>query len=120
MDYNLTTHFKSSELACKCGCEKIAMENEFLELLERFRKAINRPVFISSGFRCENHNKAVGGSHNSYHLRGKAVDIVCKSSIDRYAILREALKIKFTGIGIHSQFIHVDNRDAEFKKIWVY
>lgn len=34
------------------------------------------PVIITSGYRCEEHNRAVGSVRNSQHLLGNAADIV--------------------------------------------
>ena len=44
-------------------------------VLEPLRVAMGRPINISSGFRCEQLNKAVGGVYNSQHLKGQAADI---------------------------------------------
>ena len=44
-------------------------------VLEPLRVAMNRPIKISSGYRCEKLNKAVGGVYNSQHLKGQAADI---------------------------------------------
>ena len=45
------------------------------EVLEPLREHFNEPIFISSGYRCEELNKAVGGVRNSQHMRGEAADI---------------------------------------------
>ena len=44
-------------------------------VLEPLRVAMGRPINISSGYRCEQLNKAVGGVYNSQHLKGQAADI---------------------------------------------
>lgn len=36
-----------------------------------------KPVLISSGYRSPEVNKAIGGSANSQHMRGEAVDFTC-------------------------------------------
>jgi hypothetical protein len=36
---------------------------------------MGKPIKISSGYRCEKLNKAVGGVYNSQHLKGQAADI---------------------------------------------
>lgn len=46
-----------------------------LQVLEPARKIINRPIVISSGFRCRRLNSIVGGRPNSYHISGMAADI---------------------------------------------
>lgn len=45
--------------------------------LERVRACVNWPIKINSGYRCEALNALVGGSPNSQHMRGEAVDITC-------------------------------------------
>lgn len=42
--------------------------------LELVRKNLSQPIIISSGYRCPELNKAVGGSKTSQHVEGKAVD----------------------------------------------
>lgn len=44
-------------------------------MLEIIRKRYGRPIRISSGYRCPELNKLVGGSVKSHHLQGLAVDI---------------------------------------------
>ena len=46
------------------------------EMLERIRSTLNCPVIVTSGYRCERLNMAVGGSSTSDHPRGHAADIV--------------------------------------------
>lgn len=44
---------------------------------ERVRAFLAFPMHIHSGYRCEELNEAVGGSKNSQHKRGEAVDFTC-------------------------------------------
>ncbi|WGL30970.1 peptidase [Dipodfec virus UOA04_Rod_611] len=46
-----------------------------LELLEPIRDAYGFPVYVNSGYRCRQVNRAVGGSPRSYHLFGRAADV---------------------------------------------
>lgn len=45
-------------------------------LLNPLRVYLKRPVIVSSGFRCNELNKKVGGVDDSQHTKGQAVDIV--------------------------------------------
>lgn len=45
------------------------------EILQPVRDRWGRPVRISSGYRCRELNKAVGGVATSQHLNGEAADI---------------------------------------------
>ena len=44
------------------------------EVLEPLRRRVRR-VIVTSGYRCQELNKAVGGVWNSQHLKGEAADI---------------------------------------------
>ena len=44
------------------------------EVLEPLRRRVGR-VIVTSGYRCKELNKAVGGVWNSQHLKGEAADI---------------------------------------------
>lgn len=48
------------------------------ERLQMIRDALGVPVIISSGYRCPELNKAVGGSKNSQHQLALAADIHAK------------------------------------------
>ena len=49
------------------------------QVLEPLREHFGEPIYISSGYRCPQLNRAVGGVPNSQHMRGEAADIVCLS-----------------------------------------
>ena len=44
-------------------------------VLDRVRAEWGSPIIVTSGYRCEALNKAVGGVTSSYHMRGMAADI---------------------------------------------
>lgn len=106
-------YFKIEEFACK-HCGECRMDPFFLERVDRLREYYQRPLIVSSGYRCPVHNAAVSstgptGPHTTGHAadflvsHGKAVDLL------RVAINMQA----FTGIGINqkgsSRFIHLDD-----------
>lgn len=45
-------------------------------VLDPLRRIYQQPIFITSGYRCEQLNKAVGGVTNSWHTKGNAADIL--------------------------------------------
>ena len=53
-------------LNLKALCEKV---------LQPLRNKFRNPIRISSGYRCQALNKAVGGVSTSQHLKGEAADI---------------------------------------------
>ena len=52
-------------------------------VLQPLRRAMMEPIPISSGFRCQTLNNAVGGVRNSQHLKGEAADICIGGDIQK-------------------------------------
>ena len=87
MDIPVTMHFTIEELYASDTAKRLGINNKptiqkminlvYLAafVLEPLRVAMGRPINISSGYRCEQLNKAVGGVYNSQHLKGQAADI---------------------------------------------
>ena len=50
-------NFTEAEFACQCGCGKADMDHGFISKLQQVRTAIDKPMRITSGFRCEIHNQ---------------------------------------------------------------
>ena len=83
---NKPRYFKLEELLDSSTARKLSDQNmpswEVIEnllalalVLDGIREAWGKPVYVSSGFRNEKINKAVGGVVGSAHLRGDAADI---------------------------------------------
>ena len=99
----------------------INMDRDFLLMLDEARGIAKTSFKINSGFRSETHNKKVGGKANSSHLSGKAVDIACNTSRDRFKILSALQEVGFNRFGIADTFIHVDNDKTKSPfVIWTY
>lgn len=114
-------HFRLDEFNCKCGCESGRMDNMLLQMLDQARELAGIAFVITSGYRCEKHNKKVGGSVGSSHLVGKAVDVRCTSSRERYNIVAALMVVGFNRIGVAKRFIHVDMDKTKDKNvIWMY
>ena len=71
-----------SVTALRLGIENVPNDYELqnMELIaekvfEPLRQAVNGPIKINSFFRCEELNKAIGGSSRSQHCQGRAIDI---------------------------------------------
>ena len=117
---DLSKHFSIHEFACGCGCGFNAPDPELLHRLELARKDAGIPFFITSGCRCEKHNKDVGGAINSAHVTGCAVDIQSHHGTHRYVLVRSLMRF-FTRIGIGKNFIHVDCDETKpSPSMWVY
>jgi len=86
--------------------------------LQIVRDILDEPINISSAYRCEAHNKDIGGVSNSQHILGKASDLVVKNlSTDKvYTALDRLMDGKFIsqgGLGKYNTFTHYDIRGHE-------
>ncbi len=98
----------------------ILMSTIFLDKLDKARGIYNAPIIINSGYRTIAHNKAVGGSPTSSHLKGLAADLRCTSSLDRYRLISALLAVGIYRFGIDSTFIHCDIDSSKPACIWTY
>lgn len=57
-------------------------------VLDPLRRMIQDPIIITSGYRCAELNKAVGGVPNSWHTKGNAADIRVKDEEEAKAIFQ--------------------------------
>lgn len=104
-------HFSEKEMACHC-CGKCEVNEPFMDRLEKLRKLHNKPMNVTSGYRCSKHDKEVGGKGN--HTTGCAVDISVASGNEGFYLLKMAMECGFTGIGVKlvgssGRFIHLDS-----------
>ncbi len=108
----MSKNFTEKEHSCKCGCGEVS-RMRLIKKLQRVRDGIDIPLILNSSVRCDEHNDRVGGTSNSYHLKGLAVDI-CTLGMDEETItaLREiAFDVGFRGIGVYDTFLHIDLRE---------
>ncbi len=101
-------YFKPHEFECKCGCGLNNVSDELIDLLDAAREEAGVPFIITSGCRCGEHNRKVGGSENSAHLRGLAADIRVSGSQARFKIKKALYSNGAKRIGHHKLFVHVD------------
>ena len=83
----ISEHFTLEELTKSNTAKRLEIDNTpnveqitnlkalVFTILEPIRKKYDKPIIVSSGFRCSELNKIVGGSTTSQHLSGQAVDI---------------------------------------------
>ena len=86
-DIQLSEHFTLSEFTKSITAERLGISNKpdyeqvlamkhlCSEVLEPLRQHYGKPIRITSGFRCEALNRAVGGVGNSQHMLGEAADL---------------------------------------------
>lgn len=108
----LSRNFHREEFHCNCGnCDYDTVDTELVVLLQEIRDHFKSAVKITSGNRCPEHNRMVGGSKKSYHVRGRAADIqvgdILPFVVQDY--IREKYPDKY-GLGCYTLFTHIDTR----------
>ena len=122
-DWSIYPNFRRDEFGCKCGCGRAEMRTEFMGKLQALRMVWDKPMIITSGYRCVNHpaERLKPMSGTGTHSQGIAADIGV-SGADALTLLRLALEANFSGVGIqqkgHGRFVHLDIR--EHPAIWSY
>lgn len=122
----LSKNFNSKEFECSCSkCADQFIEQKLIDKLQRVRDTYGKSITITSGYRCPEHNAAVGGKIGSAHMSGLAADVApTLMTLDELDDLYEICYNVFDNIGDgrNKKFIHVDDREPKKtgKRLWVY
>lgn len=95
------------------------MDPNFCWLLDDLRERCGFPFKITSGYRDISHPNECFKDKPGTHTLGIAADIAVTSGTQRLAIVKEALELGFTGIGVAKTFVHVDRRTT-VPVLWTY
>lgn len=104
-------YFTREEFRCPCGrCGGFPAEpaEKLVRLADQVREHFGAPALPSSGVRCPEHNKEVGGVWNSFHLAGKALDfrIQGRSAAEVLAFVK-TLPVHYA-YAIDGSYVHMD------------
>lgn len=109
----ISEHFDSRELMCPCGCGGCYYTTELILKLEALSNYIgNKPIIVTSGFRCPMHSVSVGGYPNDAHTLGLAVDVYV-DGLTPEDIAEAGEIVGFSGIGLMNGACHLDVRTVE-------
>jgi len=111
---------KNPRFACPC-CGKNEIDPRVEAIVEKIERDVGQRIPVASGYRCEKHNREVGGSETSSHLKGLASDLGCKKSRLRFMTLRALIRLGIHRIGIGKKGIHFDiDRSKDPEVAWLY
>lgn len=90
------------------------IEENLKELVEKvldpLRELYGKPIYVNSGYRCPELNKAVGGSNTSQHMTGCAADITAGSKEENeklFNLIKDNLKFDQLIDEKNFQWVHV-------------
>lgn len=145
---NLSPHITAREVACECAecfrkheqrLVRGKINTDLILAAEDLRGAWNlrwpdneQRIVITSGFRCEEQNQAIGGARNSSHTTGQALDVRCGSperlwsALDvlfrkwRGAITRIEIGYVVVGGKPQPRHLHLDaHREKKQQIVWL-
>lgn len=123
MDDRISASFRWSEFTKSDTATRLHINNAITDwdvrdniialvdnVLQPLRDAWGGPIFINSGYRCPELNKAVGGVDTSQHTKGEAADC---GVTDPYALAKvvKRMKLEFDQMGVYASFIHISYRE---------
>lgn len=111
-------YFTWSEFDCK-HTGRNEMNPVFIHKLDDLRERCGFPFRVTSGYRDRTHPVEAKKARPGNHSKGIAADIAVQDGWERFRIVREAIELGFTGIGVAKTFVHVDTRDG-LPVMWVY
>lgn len=127
MKYFTIEELSRSERARKLGIDNTPSKKEVEALtalvdnvLDPLRESWGKPIRVTSGYRSERVNKAVGGVKSSHHLKGMAADITTGNKVDNARLFQLVLDLKlpFTQMIDESNFswIHISYDPSNLKR----
>lgn len=126
IDWGKYKNFTADEFKCShCGANE--MKPEFMDRLQQLRNAYNKPMKITSGYRCPKHPIEAAKPKPGAHSTGMAADVGIQGS-EAHRLLQLALELGFTGVGVQQKgtgrFLHLDTisnqPDSPRPTVWSY
>jgi hypothetical protein len=121
------TWFNVVDFSCRCGCGRAEISPLLIPRLDRIRTRLERPMIVTSGFRCQEYNRKIGGGPE--HVRGLAADILCPDGFFVYYLVHVAMVEGVPRIGIDANegafrenraFVHIGIAVDLPPALWTY
>lgn len=89
-------------------------------ILDPLRELCDYPIVVSSGYRCPNLNKIIGGSPTSQHPLGEAADITCPAlGTKRLFDIARTSNLPFDQLIFEGTWVHISFGQRQRREILV-
>ncbi len=105
-EIKISKNFYLKDFQCRC-CKRVMIHPLLLEKIEILHQLSGGNFRITSGYRCESHNKEVGGVLNSKHTKGYACDITSENIKEIFEIVKN-LGFTFVKWDKKKNYIHME------------
>lgn len=127
MKYFTFTEMERSNTAVRHAIDNTAPEEARKNMaalvdtvLDPVREAWGKPITVTSGYRCPELNRIVGGSKTSHHMRGMAADITTGNRVENRRLFQliQDIGVPFTQLIDENNFswVHVSLDPADVKR----
>jgi hypothetical protein len=112
----ISKNLSHGEFRCRCDyehCNYTLVNYRIGVLFEALRLKVNRPIYVTSGYRCNRHNfDTLDSNPMSKHQIGEAIDLACPDRIDIKEFHAYAYEVGFKYVYYNEQlnFIHCQLR----------
>ncbi len=112
------SEFLQSDTASRLRLDNTPLPSELANIrnllapgMQSVRDCLGQPVFVSSGYRSPEVNRAVGGAVNSQHTQGQAADFKCPafgmpSTIVQY-LMRHSTQVRYDQLICEGTWVHI-------------
>lgn len=122
----LTKNFTLEELLRSGSAQRSGFKEQFtpspevianltalaVHVLQPLRDYLGQSIFVSSGYRCERLNKAIGGAKTSQHLTGEAADIQATGTMENLKLVEALKRAKISWDQCIIEFVQPDGQPA--------
>ena len=113
LNMTLAHELSHKEFKCRCArahCVYTLVADSLTDSYDSLRTEFGKALTITSGFRCQGHNRDVGGLSNSSHTTGHAIDIsLLNFNVHERDRLILVARKYFDYVQVYEKFIHCHN-----------
>lgn len=116
MNGHVTENFKFSDFRCRChkcidNQESPITKMKTIAALQRARDRFGKPIIVTRGVSCKEHNAEIGGAPDSRHLpeHADAFDVLVTDSREAWLLVAAFMAESLT-VRVYEDHIHCDDR----------
>ncbi len=121
IDWGRYPSFTAKEFDCR-HCGRNDMQAKFMDRLQELRTQYQKPMRITSGYRCTEHPIEAKKSAPGPHTTGLACDVAVEGA-EAHRLLGLVMAMEFQGVGVQQKgsgrFLHID-LVAGLGRLWSY